>query len=76
MVNIWKQLYYPWYGQALLQKMEKYLYVLPTKKSLEGLASGVNFTIISQAAFTHTDPKSAKNTVKSSSFLPFWDLRL
>ena len=26
------------------------------------------------AAFTHTDPKRAKKTVKSSSFLRFWDL--
>ena len=31
-------------------------------------SSGVNFTNILQAAFTHADPKSAKKTVKLSSF--------
>ena len=34
----------------------------------------VNFTIILLAAFTRADPNSTKNTVKSSSFLRFWDL--
>ena len=38
------------------------------------LFSGVNFTNILRAAFTHADPKSAKKTVKLSSFLCFWDL--
>ena len=38
--------------------------------------SGVNFTIISQAAFTHPDPKIAKMTVHSNSFLGFWDLQV
>ena len=37
-------------------------------------ASGVNFTNILQAAFTHTDPKKCKKkTVKSCRFLRFWD---
>ena len=36
--------------------------------------SGVNFTNVLQAAFTGADPKSAKKTVKLSSFLGFQDL--
>ena len=36
---------------------------------------GVNFTNVLRAAFICTDPNSAKKTVKSSSFLHFWDLR-
>ena len=40
------------------------------------LKSGVNFTNILQAAFTPADPKSKKKTVKSSSFLLFWDLHM
>ena len=43
---------------------------------LKPSCSGVNFTIILQAKFTHADPKSEKKTVKSSSFLRCWDLRL
>ena len=35
---------------------------------------GVNFTDILHASFMHADPKIAKNTVNSSSFLHFWDL--
>ena len=38
--------------------------------------SGVNFTNILHTAFTCADPKSTKKTVKLSSFLCFWDLRL
>ena len=34
----------------------------------------VKFTNILRAAFTHADPKSAKKSVKLSSFLRFWDL--
>ena len=37
---------------------------------------GVNFTNILRAAFTHKNPKSSKKTVKSSSVLRFWDLRI
>ena len=45
-------------------------------KSIKGFwTSTFNFTTILRAAFTHPDPKSAKKTVKSSSFLCFWDLR-
>ena len=39
------------------------------------LIPGVNFINILRAAFMGADPKSAKKTVKSSSFLHFWDLR-
>jgi len=35
----------------------------------------VKITNILQAAFTQAGPKSAKKTVKSSSFLRFWDLQ-
>ena len=41
---------------------------LPTKSRREPVA-GVNFTNILQAAFTPADPKSAKKTVKFSSFI-------
>ena len=40
------------------------------------LVRWVNFTNILQAAFTHADPNSAKKTVKSRSFLRFWDLHM
>jgi len=36
----------------------------------------INFTNILGAALTLEDPKSAKNTVKLSVFLCFWDLRV
>ena len=36
--------------------------------------SGVNFTITLLAGFTRLHHKIAKKTVKSSSFLRFWDL--
>ena len=36
--------------------------------------AGVNFTNILRAAFMCSDPKSAKKTVKSNSFLRFKDL--
>ena len=38
--------------------------------------TGVNFTNVLQAAFTNPDPKSAKKTVKLSTFMQSWDLRV
>ena len=39
------------------------------------MTSGVNFTNILRKAFMLEDSKSTKTTVKSRSFLGFWDLR-
>ena len=38
--------------------------------------TGVNFINILRAAFTPSDPKSPKKTVRSSCFLCFWDLHV
>ena len=40
-----------------------------TKSEASSVVSRVNFTNILQAAFTRADPKSAKKTVKLSSFI-------
>ncbi len=50
--------------KAYLQKMEKIFG--NEAKSFTVSAVGVNFTDILLKAFTHKDPKSAKNTVKPS----------
>jgi hypothetical protein len=39
------------------------------------LTTGVNFINVLQAAFTHPDPESAKETDNLTVFLRFWDLR-
>jgi len=47
------------------------------RKMLMKMRPGVNFINIFRAAFTFTDPQTAKNTVKASahqSSLRFWDL--
>ena len=48
--------------------------ILLSGNSIFDPSAGFNFTIILRAAFTWADPKSSQKTVKSSSFLPFWDL--
>ena len=45
------------------------------RKSNFNFQPSVNFINVLRAAFTQADPESAKKTVKSSSFLRFWDLR-
>ena len=54
-----------------VQLLEDLMSDAPTSNSP---SAGVNFNSILRAAFTHADPKSAKKTVKLSSFLRFWDL--
>jgi len=44
-------------------------------KNIYNLTSLVNFINILLADFTCADPESAKETVKLSVFLRFWDLR-
>ena len=46
-----------------------------SKKQAKPWNPAVNFTNILQAAFTHSDPKSAIKLLNLTVFLHFWDLR-
>ena len=69
----WRSSRYHYVFQAWAQTVRRR--VLPPGNYFQVLESWCQFHQHLRAAFTPKDSKSAKKTVKSSSFLRFWDLR-